>query len=349
MYKIGYDDKAAEIFYEQYKTKIQEVLKNTIETLDSAHPDFIYRKLTLENLYKDNKDYLNRLITTQPKYHDHIIFIFENIIGNMHEPKEFRDILNDIFVKKIYDGKITIPGKKGKTKEVNLFNKSEFVDKKGMKVCPYCGRNYIYSVNKPKGDEKDGESVIKPEIDHFLPKSKYPYLAFSYYNLIPSCMTCNHSPCKHTKDPRGENMRTSIGDTICKIVNPYEIDVNSFKFQFDLINFNYFKLKDIKINFKFPSDYNIDSYQFFFGLENLYKNHNDLAHELILRKRFWSSCSSKKYYQNILGETEISSDFIQAYFGFFSNPYEYGKRPLSKFLHDISKHYDLIYKKGKKY
>jgi hypothetical protein len=32
---------------------------------------------------------------------------------------------------------------------------------------------------------------LMPEIDHFYPKDKYPFLAVSFFNLIPSCLTCN--------------------------------------------------------------------------------------------------------------------------------------------------------------
>jgi hypothetical protein len=49
-----------------------------------------------------------------------------------------------------------------------------------VKVCPYCNINYISfsGTNSNKG--------IRPELDHFYPKSRYPYFAVSFYNLISS-------------------------------------------------------------------------------------------------------------------------------------------------------------------
>lgn len=53
----------------------------------------------------------------------------------------------------------------------------------GVKVCPYCNRMYTTTLF--------GEDKIRPDFDHFYPKSKYPYLAVSLFNLIPSCSMCN--------------------------------------------------------------------------------------------------------------------------------------------------------------
>lgn len=53
----------------------------------------------------------------------------------------------------------------------------------GVKVCPYCNRIYTTTLF--------GEHGIRPDFDHFYPQSKYPYLAVSLFNLIPSCSICN--------------------------------------------------------------------------------------------------------------------------------------------------------------
>jgi len=59
----------------------------------------------------------------------------------------------------------------------------------GIKVCPYCNRSFlaVAEQKKPKGTE----DVLYFDIDHFFPKEKYPWLALSFYNLIPSCTICN--------------------------------------------------------------------------------------------------------------------------------------------------------------
>lgn len=58
----------------------------------------------------------------------------------------------------------------------------EMLRKMGITVCPYCNRSYITTLE---------DSKVRPQLDHYYPKSRYPYLALSLYNLIPSCSICN--------------------------------------------------------------------------------------------------------------------------------------------------------------
>ena len=57
-------------------------------------------------------------------------------------------------------------------------------DDMDIKVCPYCNRSYIFTLS---------ENRVRPQYDHFYSKMKYPYLAISLYNLIPSCNICNQA------------------------------------------------------------------------------------------------------------------------------------------------------------
>ena len=55
-----------------------------------------------------------------------------------------------------------------------------------LRYCPYCNAETVYAL------EKDGETGrIKSAFDHFFPRSRYPFLSLSLYNLIPSCYRCN--------------------------------------------------------------------------------------------------------------------------------------------------------------
>lgn len=64
----------------------------------------------------------------------------------------------------------------------------------GIHVCPYCNR--LYTITLPSVDEMEKKEDFKPTrpaLDHFYPKSRYPYLAVSLFNLIPSCDVCNRN------------------------------------------------------------------------------------------------------------------------------------------------------------
>lgn len=129
----------------------------------------------------------------------------------------FNKIMYDIFVNSMYDGDGT-------------FDKRAFIRNSGLRVCPYCGMEIIKPTNR-----------TKKQIDHFFPKSKYPFLALSYYNLIPSCDTCNESPRKGAKDPL---VLTKNG----RIMHPYFFKEDRIRFhlQFngaDLYVDNNFQIK----------------------------------------------------------------------------------------------------------
>jgi hypothetical protein len=84
------------------------------------------------------------------------------------------------------------------------------------RMCPYCQQSLAVTVYK---DHKSNS--FRPTLDHFYPKSEYPYLALSLYNLIPSCHTCNSS-LKGT-----ENFYTD------EHLHPYEDD-ESINYDFDI-------------------------------------------------------------------------------------------------------------------
>lgn len=81
-----------------------------------------------------------------------------------------------------------------KYKEFSTYTKDRYgavnlIQNLNLTVCPYCNRSFIHNF---KREDKVKRSS---QIDHFFPKGsgKYPYLALSFYNLIPSCYSCNHA------------------------------------------------------------------------------------------------------------------------------------------------------------
>lgn len=121
----------------------------------------------------------------------------------------FNDILRHIFVEELYE------------KE---FDKYQFVKNMNLKVCPYCGRQKINVASIPN------KRVSKPPIDHFLPKSKYPFLAVSFYNLIPCCTTCNDMANKGEFDP----LDGDVG-----LENPYDFVDGHVRFEGIFPDFDY--------------------------------------------------------------------------------------------------------------
>lgn len=65
------------------------------------------------------------------------------------------------------------------------------IEKLGIRTCVYCNVQYALTINHSQG---------LFELDHRYPKSLYPFLCISFYNLQPSCPSCNHGKMTATAD-----------------------------------------------------------------------------------------------------------------------------------------------------
>ena len=154
----------------------------------------------------------------------------------------FHDILYWLFVEQMYNGANTsVP-----------FQKTTFVGERGLEVCPYCGRQRVNMASVP--DRPDS----KPPIDHFLPKSKYPFLAMSFFNLIPCCTVCNEFANKGDFDPLEFDL--AAGKYFHRLQNPHVFDDNTVKFGYayngkGIMNDKNFKVKATAANSHFEEGY----------------------------------------------------------------------------------------------
>lgn len=119
----------------------------------------------------------------------------------------FNEIMRWLFVDNLYDS----------------LDKLNFIEKLGLKICPYCGRQQI---NVAKFVERRDS---KPPIDHFLPKSLYPFFAISFINMVPCCSVCNGIDNKGNFDPL---------KPVLVMHNPYVFDDASVTFLggFDVVD-----------------------------------------------------------------------------------------------------------------
>lgn len=102
-----------------------------------------------------------------------------------------------------YDENITTVREKCK----EIFNYDNFVrDKQNaywllrelrVRVCPYCNRIYTTTLPTKEELEKAGGGerfeTTRATYDHFYCQDRYPYLALSLFNLVPSCNICNNN------------------------------------------------------------------------------------------------------------------------------------------------------------
>jgi len=117
------------------------------------------------------------------------------------------------------------------------WNAYKICDKIKLSVCPYCNRQYVFTIFD---NNRNGE--VRPQLDHFYVKSKYPFLSCSFYNLIPSCPTCNLG-----KNDNGD-------DTIYPYIHEFGENV-VFKFDSNDIRDLNNGIIDLKKNYKISKEF----------------------------------------------------------------------------------------------
>ena len=225
--------------------------------------------------------------------------------------------------------------------------RKKIIDSKNISVCPYCNRNYISSTYKflqcnicnqellvIDGTEKEcpgckqeikglTKVVNTAQLDHFFPKDSYPLFAVSFYNLIPSCYSCNH--VKFNKDLKH---------------SPYDTS-----FPFEDVKFTYIPKSVDEIKIKIDShDIDFKNGIRILGIEELYQSHIDVVNELIWKKEVYTD-SYREGLSEILNQTnlELSEAEVNRFItGYYTDKGDYGKRPLSKMVADIGREIGLI-------
>lgn len=215
--------------------------------------------------------------------------------------------------------------------EEYIYSAYDMIGALDCKTCPYCNRNYISIITREKVINEDGSSIkqkkTRTELDHFFPSSVFPFLAINFFNLIPSCKTCNHL----------KSDQNSYDD---KLKNPHEISNTDFKFDYSIKyifapleigkKFSLEASKSLKITF----NRKIESNEKYFLLEDIYQQHTDILLELIVKRMYYSPL----YIKHLKDNFGFTNDEI---YRFLLNNYkaekDFHKRPLSKLISDISK------------
>ena len=173
MFHIKYNQKAADWYYDKQKPICERRIIRNLKRLNKEKPcpsdviDYIeYVKTNLKKILIGRPQVLMDIDKElQNKYPG---FYKNGLIADSKLHKELNKIFNYRSFSKDRDF---------------AYN---FTAKSGVNVCPYCNFEFTFTVKL-----KNGETVMRPELDHFFPESKYPLFALSFCNLIPSGHLCN--------------------------------------------------------------------------------------------------------------------------------------------------------------
>ena len=218
----------------------------------------------------------------------------------------------------------------------NFSNRSfgyRWAEKLGVTVCPYCNRSYIFTVRSYKGHRK-----ARPQYDHFFPKSIYPYLAVSIYNLIPSCSVCNG----------GKSDVNSFENGKVKYLNPYVEGYGtktvlrvSAKRKKDRIH-GYLGLAD-EYTVSPESAPEVDDEMVkrikntweMLKLGPLYEKHSDYIRNILQAKHIYSEEYLDQLMKNFPGMFKSMDDLKNTVYFNYLDEENWGRRILAKLTHDL--------------
>lgn len=276
------------------------MIKIERDNLDDIAREYLL-KLQNKIRYKADKHvrshYINnieRLVLAKPYEFDNIQNEFNNEFNrpNAEDFDKFKDYMENQY------------------KEMRNEHGYWLLKKLKVKVCPYCNRQYTFTIEKEK---------VSPELDHYYPKSTYPYLALSFYNLIPSCSVCNHTKGNNNID-----------------VHPYfqGFDDNC---KFKIITKDGEELSlDWALRNKLEIDFTNNNENInVFALKSLYNEHIDYVIEIINKAQAYNL----DYYNSLIdsynGLGKQEADIDRFVWGTYLENAEHEKRPLSKLTKDV--------------
>ncbi|MCM3130627.1 MULTISPECIES: hypothetical protein [unclassified Paenibacillus] len=201
------------------------------------------------------------------------------------KPKDLRVIMNKCKLDK-YPGYIMelhdmykmkfskASGYIGKAK--NKYNAVQLMENLGIEVCPLCNRNYITNV------EPEGRNLKRTgQLDHYHDKATYPFLAMSFFNLVPACYGCNHTKSSF------ELEQTPYGEVDLDPLITFKVSFNKIE---DIYDEQHVKVsldnhpsiqKNIDVlglQDSYTKYHNKDA----FSVVNTFKNYNELSRTLMI-------------------------------------------------------------------
>ncbi len=260
------------------------------------------------------------------------------LIGDPRKNKEPFDICkikNKTIISNVFDYKsLTKKHKKDFAALILLLN---------VNVCPYCGRAFTTTIKKI--GKRGGKNYIRTnQVDHYLPKSDYPWLALSIWNWIPVCGSCNLHKSSSTKlflYPYEEEMGDIYRFATCPTRGmDYLIGAQNSKDNFDII------LKPAVDPSTLSDDYknHIKNELTIIGTTELYSSHKDYVCNMFRQRYIFGNPFIESLTKLKLFNTK--EDVLAMMYFKRIDAESIGNSPLDKLTRDINHEIDVLQGEG---
>lgn len=212
----------------------------------------------------------------------------------------------------------------------------EHLNPLGIQACVYCNEQSVCSITENNNDGRNNVEA-RYQIDHYYPQSKYPYLCTSFYNLQPSCDTCNRKKWNqwsqfnlYTSDANKQDVfKFAIGDE--NQILEAMISLQSHRL-------------DIRLHAN--EDGLLENHEHLFAVESLYQQIHKRDALRVMSILYDNSNSYIKSLKDALGAfvTMTDDEVLDEYFmlfGYDMHKNQVHRRPLNKLAQDIVEFYRL--------
>lgn len=311
--------------YKKKESLIGRILNQ--RSLDNLIPD--PERVRFWNYFLDN-DFINlkRIIISRPEELQTIIseidsefginFLSNNVSYNSASLNDFGKIVRDVISYEWYR---------------NTDRPAFYFSKFNILFCPYCNKDEIQNIQKIDLVSGNELTTRLYQLDHFYPKSRYPYLSLSFFNLIPGCATCNAT----LKGEKDFNISTHF--------NPFHISFNEhFKFRVNSIIPN--NSSEISITFNNLTTHDESQIVDF---EILHRYNQEATKEILFNLIKIFKYRSHKVQRSIqsqlkglVGSFVLSNDALLNSQGVPLSPEQINKKHLGKIKRDICQQMEII-------
>lgn len=214
---------------------------------------------------------------------------------------------------------------------------SDYLKKTEIRTCVYCNSQNTLVIEKLYFDKKKrrvSKVQAKLELDHFYSKSKYPFLATSFFNLYPTCGNCNKAKSDkdalfelYTYSDKLDIFRFNIDD---KSILKYWMNLNTEELKIDLKPIYYKDKKTLK------------NHNELFQVQAIYDKQKDFGEELIWKAKVNPKIYRETMYKMFKSLFPDKTYIDRAIIGNYVKPEETYKRPMAKYTQDIARQLKLI-------
>jgi hypothetical protein len=202
------------------------------------------------------------------------------------------------------------------TKTIHRYSAYHLTEDLEINVCVYCNRSYTHTIIT-----QDGRKIARPTLDHYFNKGRHPLLALSFYNLIPSCNVCNLGVKHEAEFELATHYHPYLDDYITDFSFTYEYDRSARSGLKILVN---------------TADSKADRTLRELDTRELYDTHSAELKEMLAMRYKFSDNYLQILEEHLLNGTRVCrEELYRIAFGVEPNVSDFGRRPFSKFKHDI--------------